>query len=391
MAALASPLDWPVVVASQSTASAKPRWRWAPQSAARAAARARAAPHAFSVAANSSTTNAHSPPGNTAGSKQASASRNTRAASRTESDISLLRDTPINWRRAVTPSPRDGTATLPEHMFVVKRNPRRGLGLGCRDVQPRSVPESTSESQWRSPGPAHEQVAGNLRRAILAGELRPGERLPNEAELAASFNVSRTTIREALGTLVGERLIEKTRGLAGGSYVTEPSLDQLAETLQIGVQLLGRSEGFSVEEFIEIRTMLEVPAARLAAERRTDEDIAHLETTIPPLSRAHPDSRGGRTGEVRRHRTENWFHAAVVDTCRNRLLTLAIEPIFLVLQQQMNARSYGPAYHREIVKQHREIVDVIAAGDPDRSGDLMRQHLDWLRPSYAKVWKAPFA
>ncbi|HSS10096.1 MAG TPA: FadR/GntR family transcriptional regulator [Acidimicrobiales bacterium] len=257
--------------------------------------------------------------------------------------------------------------------------------------RPSGLPEPSAEPQWRSPGPAHEQVAGHLRRAILAGELRPAERLPNESELAASFNVSRTTIREALGTLVGERLIEKTRGLAGGSYVTEPSLDQLTETLQIGVQLLGRSEGFSVEEFIEIRMMLEVPAARLAAQRRTEEDIAHLATTIPPLSRAHPDSRTVRAGEVRRHRAENWFHAAVVDTCRNRLLTLAIEPIFLVLQQQMNARSYGPAYHREIVKQHREIVDVIAQGDADRSGDLMRQHLDWLRPSYAKVWKAPFA
>ncbi len=245
------------------------------------------------------------------------------------------------------------------------------------------------QTAWRSPGPAHEQVATHIRESIISGELPPGTRLPNEVELAERFGVSRTTIREALGGLVGQGLIVKTRGLTGGSYVAEPSIDQLAETLQVGLHLLGRSEGISVEEFVEIRDMLEVPAARVAAERRTDEDLVHLAAAIPPEGKSHPDSRGEPVDDLHRHRADRWFHTAVIDICRNRLLTLAAEPIFIVLQQQMMARRYGVSYHREILHQHREIAAAIEAGDADRSGDLMREHLEWLKPSYRMVWRAP--
>jgi DNA-binding FadR family transcriptional regulator len=232
-------------------------------------------------------------------------------------------------------------------------------------------------------------VAAHIRQQIMTGELPPGARLPNEIELAEAFGVSRTTIREALGGLVGQGLIVKTRGLTGGSYVAEPSIDQLSEALQVGLHLLGRSEGISVEEFVEIREMLEVPATRLAAERRTDDDLDRLAATIPPADKSHPDARGKPVGDLHRHRADRWFHTAVVDIARNRLLTLAAEPIFIVLQQQMMARRYGVSYHREIVNQHREIAAAIEAGEPDRSAELMRQHLDWLKPSYHMVWRAP--
>lgn len=245
------------------------------------------------------------------------------------------------------------------------------------------------QTAWRSPGPAHEQVAAHIRQSIISGELSPGARLPNEIEMAESFGVSRTTIREALGGLVGQGLIVKTRGLTGGSYVAEPSIDQLAETVNVGLHLLGRSEGISIEEFVEIRELLEVPAARLAAERRTDDDLIQLAATIPPPERSHPDSRGRGADDLHRHRADRWFHTAVVDICRNRLLTLAAEPIFVVLQQQMMARRLGVSYHREIVSQHRDIANAIEAGDPDRSAELMREHLEWLRPSYRMVWRAP--
>jgi DNA-binding FadR family transcriptional regulator len=248
------------------------------------------------------------------------------------------------------------------------------------------------QTAWRSPGPAHEQVAAHIRAQIISGELAPGARLPNEVELAEAFGVSRTTIREALGGLVGQGLIIKTRGLTGGSYVAEPSIDQLSETLQVGLHLLGRAEGISVEEFVEIREVLEVPAARLAALRRTDEDLVELAATIPPLEKSHPDARSRRgNSDLHRHRADRWFHTAVVDICRNRLLTLAAEPIFIVLQQQMRARRHGVAYHQEIVRQHQGIADAITAGDADQSGELMRQHLEWLRPNYRTVWAPPEA
>jgi DNA-binding GntR family transcriptional regulator len=57
----------------------------------------------------------------------------------------------------------------------------------------------------------------------------------------------------------------------------------------------------------------------------------------------------------------------------------------------MRARRHGVAYHQEIVRQHREIADAITAGDADQSSELMRQHLEWLRPYYRTVWAPPEA
>ncbi|MCA3749647.1 MAG: winged helix-turn-helix transcriptional regulator, partial [Rubrobacter sp.] len=66
---------------------------------------------------------------------------------------------------------------------------------------------------------AREQVESQLREAILSGTFRSGDRLPSELELAKSFGVSRTTVREALGSLASAGLISKVPGASGGSFV----------------------------------------------------------------------------------------------------------------------------------------------------------------------------
>ncbi len=95
-----------------------------------------------------------------------------------------------------------------------------------------------------------------------------GERLPNEIVLAAELEVSRATVREALRLLAAQSLIRTARGAGGGSYVTLPTVDHISEFLTANIGLLTDARDFTLDELIEARMLLEVPAARLAARRR---------------------------------------------------------------------------------------------------------------------------
>jgi len=78
---------------------------------------------------------------------------------------------------------------------------------------------------------AYEQVADQLMTMINSGELKPGDRLPSEAELAADFGVSRTTVREALRILATRNLIHTRKGMAGGHFIVEPTVGSISEFL----------------------------------------------------------------------------------------------------------------------------------------------------------------
>ena len=123
---------------------------------------------------------------------------------------------------------------------------------------------------------AYEQVADQLRALILAGDLVRGERLPNENMLAGDFGVSRATVREALRVLAAQNLITTAKGAGGGSYITRPTVDHISEFLRSSIALMTESHDLSLDELLEARDLLEVPAARLAAQRRHDHDIAAL-------------------------------------------------------------------------------------------------------------------
>lgn len=228
-------------------------------------------------------------------------------------------------------------------------------------------------------GQAHELVTQQLRAAIVSGELASGARLPTELELSEAFGVSRATIREALGSLVGQGLIGKARGLNGGSFVLHPSVDQASESLHLSLQRLGRSDGMTVAEIVESRYLLEVPAARLAAARRTDGDIAEL--------RACAHQYGGGDGPA--PTGDRRFHRAVAVASGNRLLQMAIEPINLVLGEQLDPSRYPAGLLEEIDEHHGAIADAIAAGDAERSESLMRDHLDALAAVISSIWKRP--
>lgn len=192
--------------------------------------------------------------------------------------------------------------------------------------------------------------------------------------------MSRATVREALRLLGAERLIRTAKGAGGGSFVTVPSADHLSESLRSGLGRLAHAEHVTLDELLEARELLEVPAARLAARRRADEDVLRLREAIPPEPL--------RLGTQEQFVVNRDFHSVVIDACGNTMLALAAQPLFEVLQTHLSRSRLGRRFHRSINEHHRGVADAIEGGDEAGAGDLMHEHLEFLRPYYEQAWRA---
>ena len=226
---------------------------------------------------------------------------------------------------------------------------------------------------------AYEQIAAVLRGRVVAGELEPGHRLPTETMLATEFGVSRATVREALRQLDAQSLIRTSKGATGGSYVTLPSAGHLSASLRSGIGLLADAQDVSLDELLEARELLEVPAARLAARRRQEHDLERLRAAIP----GRPLELGAQ--EQFAHNAD--FHSVVLEASGNVLLAIAAQPVFDVLQTRLARSTLGSRFHRTINTHHRAIAAAIEAGDEVTAGGEMLAHVQYLRPFYEKAWR----
>ncbi len=226
---------------------------------------------------------------------------------------------------------------------------------------------------------AYEQVADQLRELIVSGRLTRGERLPNETVLAREFGVSRATVREALRLLTAQSLIRTAKGAGGGTYVTMPTVDHVSEFLNSALELLAAAKHVTLDELLEAREALEVPAARLAALRRTERAVERLEATIPPdPARLAPTEQFVYNAD---------FHTSVIAASGNAFLMMAAQPLFSILQTNLARSSLGARFHREINQQHRAIVAAVDGGDAKLAEREMRSHLEYLRPHYERTWR----
>lgn len=226
---------------------------------------------------------------------------------------------------------------------------------------------------------AYEQVADQLRDLIVRGEVKPGHRFPNEATLSAQMGVSRATVREALRVLTAQNMIRTTKGATGGSFVMLPTADHISAFIGSNISLLSQAETVSLDEFLELRELLEVPAARLAAQRHTAAGLDEIERAIPH------DTRD--LGVEDQFVYNKGFHSAIVEACGNTLLLIAAQPVFSVLQTHLRRSTLGRRFLNQVIADHRRIAAAIAAGDADAAESEMHDHLEFLRPAYRRAWK----
>lgn len=225
--------------------------------------------------------------------------------------------------------------------------------------------------------PAYQQVAGQLRRLILQGDLGAGERLPNETGLSVMFGVSRSTVREALRVLSSQNLVTTSRGVSGGSFVAHPEPGHITDFLEASIGLLSGTDTLSVSSLLEARELLEVPAARLAAARRTPEQAAALREAV---NREQEDLDRGADFEQHQR-----FHQIILQASGNPLLEMMTRPVFNVLRTRFLREAAPRTFWEDVVAEHQRINDCIAEGDAEGAGGEMREHLARLAATYRQI------
>lgn len=225
--------------------------------------------------------------------------------------------------------------------------------------------------------PAYQQVADQLRDLIVGGSLSPGDQLPVESELTAMFGVSRSTIREALRLLGSQDLIYTRRGVTGGTFVSETDTAEISNFLETRLGLLTGYELISAEELLEARQLLEVPAARLAAGRRSQSQIDAMRVAI--------DLERGESERGRRFTHHYHFHTALLDAAGNRLVSVMTVPIFRVIRARFIQSVATTDFWHEVDSDHERILERVTAQDADGAADAMAEHLARLRSTYAQA------
>ena len=210
-------------------------------------------------------------------------------------------------------------------------------------------------------------VAESLSEKIRSGMLNAGDKLPTEAELCLEYDVSRTVVREAVARLRSDGLVVPQQGR--GMFVSETPeprnfsiSDEALKTLPETISLL------------ELRLSVEVEAAGLCAERRTDEEAAEIGSLMEQI-----DDRREDPASVQIHYDYD-FHLAIARAARNDFMLGFLEYLrpMIVPRYQLGyivEPRLTDAYYRRIHREHVAIVDAIARKDGAAARRAMRKHL----------------
>lgn len=212
----------------------------------------------------------------------------------------------------------------------------------------------------------------DLLEEITSGALAPGERLPKEVALAERFGISRGTARECLRALEERGVVKVKHGSA--TTITPREQWDLFDPDVLRASLAGAGAGRLLGEYLECRRIIEIDAARLAAERASDEQRAELAERFAEMVAA-VRQRGAKQ-ERDYHRADVAFHQALIDGTGNVPLASLVRRIndALLAARYPLAR---PAYRRDrAIPEHEAILRAVEARDPVAAQDAMRAHLD---------------
>jgi DNA-binding FadR family transcriptional regulator len=211
-----------------------------------------------------------------------------------------------------------------------------------------------------------ETVAEQLLGEIREKQLSPGTRMPSERELMQALGVGRSTIREAINGLAMLGVLEIRHGQ--GAFVVSADAGRAAPSA-IAVAL---ARGVTRDLF-EARRLVEPEAARLAAERRTEIDLAELARALEDHERALREGEPAVEPSVR-------FHVAIANAAHNEVLAGFVDSFQEPLAERGPILEAMPGFREWEVEQHRSVFEPIAASEAERALEGMRAHLDAVLP-----------
>lgn len=205
------------------------------------------------------------------------------------------------------------------------------------------------------------EVVSRLEEMILAKQLAPGDLLPPEREIGTQLCVSRSVVREALGRLESVGLIASQQG--SGTRVATPSGKQLSE----GYEWLMRHGRCSLHDLSVVRLPLETAIASLAAQHRTDEQLAQLDETQRVLRNTLQSLQRHIEADLR-------FHAILAEATGNPLFQILLAPIqeLLIESRRLTLGRYGAEL---AFNHHAKILDAVRARKAKAAERAMAEHL----------------
>jgi GntR family transcriptional repressor for pyruvate dehydrogenase complex len=210
-----------------------------------------------------------------------------------------------------------------------------------------------------------DKVRDILKTAIYDRRLKPGDKLPSEEELRKQFKVSKTVMREALGQLVAEGLIEKRRGALGGSFVAEGNSERILQVV-LDCYHLG---GLTIEEVIDFRRNIEPVVLEMACERREESDLVILETNLDTCRRAL------EKGTIDRHNQVD-FHRLIAVACHNGLLASSMGAAIKISREFTSKLPFSLSEAKEDFEYNEKFFDCIKSSKADQARKLMSGHFD---------------
>ena len=212
----------------------------------------------------------------------------------------------------------------------------------------------------------YEQVISQVLNLIVSGTLKPGDRLPSERDLSGELNVSRTSIREALRSLEMMGYVESRVGTSGGTFIKEVTIDDIIGPITRLLNSYKKQE--FILELIEVRTILESATAKLAARRRTDEDIDTIQRILDSMRLDIQEGGIGLQGD-------NQFHAQIAKSTHNEVLMKIANSMEGLLDDSRKKTLEIPGIPEESLDDHVKIFKAVKNKKEKEAVAMMMAHL----------------
>lgn len=210
-----------------------------------------------------------------------------------------------------------------------------------------------------------QDVADQLRRKIMCGQVAPGEYLPSRKELAAHYGVGVSTVNEALQALTAVGLITSHPGK--GTWVRDNALDMFVHPAAIE----GRLGELDTRQVYEARSVIEVALTEMAARRATDDDVERIWHALGSMETAGTDAADFVLADLR-------FHLAVARAGRNVLLEQLYHVSRKVLATMISDLVRRPGVREESIRIQRVIAQAIEQRDPHRARHATLKHMAYI-------------
>ena len=211
-----------------------------------------------------------------------------------------------------------------------------------------------------------DSVADQLLERIIEGMYAVGTALPAEASLGEELNVSRLTVREAMKSLRAKNVVEARRG--SGTFVNPPSIWTSLEAV-VQAMSAGGAADTSIQ-LLEVRRMIEVGSAQLAASRRTEADLLAMAGHLTTMRGAH--AAGDLDAFVA---ADLAFHDVILKATGNIMVAALYDPLDRLLARGRRETSAVSQIQGHAIAMHEDILTALAAGNPEASRDAMEAHM----------------